>query len=444
MKMRQKVLCLATAAALMTTLLAGCSAEPDPVKDVMGYKGSTVLFQVDGQKVTASDYFFWLAQAADQANNIYSSFGGEGLDWESKMKDDSTLDEYLKNDAMQTAKLYAIVNAKAKEKGYSFTEEDQAAYDEQIASAKEQMGGQEAYETWLKTVCLTDDGMFNINRIGTLYSHLQEGMCREGGEIEATPDKLKAYAEENQYMIAKHILLSNKDAMTNAALDEAAVQEKKAKAEELAKQLSQSDNPTALFDELMKQNSEDPGLAQNPDGYVFTTGQMVKEFEDAVTALEPNQISGVVESEHGYHIILRVDPGESTALKTQWEGVEVQALLQKWSDDAQVEETETFKNLTTKDFYEKLTAYRKTLEETDEVESGQNQNPSDTPKGDDNPSDGDNGKDASNTDDGKKDAGDSDEGANKDAGGDADKSADGDKAGDTEKDTGDSSGTPQE
>ncbi len=437
MKIKQKVLCLTAAAALMTTLLAGCSAEADPVKDVMGYKSSTVLFTVDGRKVTAGDYFFWLAQAADQANNIYSSFGDGGLDWETKMQDGSTLDEYLKNDALQTAKLYSLVNAKAAEKGYNFSEEDQANYDEQIASAIEQMGGQEAYENWLKTVCLTDDGMFNINRIGTLYSHLEEGMCREGGEIEATPEKLRTYAEENQYMIAKHILLSNKDAATKVALDEAAVQEKKAKAEELAGQLSQSDDPVALFDELMKKNSEDPGLTENPDGYVFTAGQMVKEFEDAVTALEPNQISGVVESEHGYHIILRVDPGDSEALKTEWESVEVKALLQQWSDDANVEETETFQNLTTKDFYEKLTAYREKLEETDEVESGQNQNAGDTPKEDQKDSDGDQ-QDNKAAGDGKQDDGETGD-ADKDAG-DAGKTAGGENANDADN----SGDTPQE
>ena len=298
------------------------------------------------------------------------------------------------------------------------------------------MGGREAYETWLKTVCLTDDGMFNINRIGTLYSHLEEGLCREGGEIEATPEKLKAYAEENQYMIAKHILLATVDTATRQPLDEAAIQEKKAKAEELVSQLSQSEDPVALFDELMKQNSEDPGLTENPDGYVFTSGQMVKEFEDAVIALQPGEMSGVVESENGYHIILRVDPGDSQALKTTWESAEVKALLQQWTDDANVEETETFQNLTTKDFYEKLTSYREKLEETDEVESGQNQNAGDTPKEDQDSSSGNQDNGAAG--DGKQDDGDAGKGNdNADAG---DKTAGGENA----VDAGSAGDTPQE
>lgn len=67
----------------------------------------------------------------------------------------------------------------------------------------------------------------------------------------------------------------------------------------------------------MNANSEDTGLAANPDGYAFTTGEMVQEFEDATRALEPGQISGLVESSYGYHIILRLEP-TCAPVRTMW------------------------------------------------------------------------------------------------------------------------------
>jgi parvulin-like peptidyl-prolyl isomerase len=56
----------------------------------------------------------------------------------------------------------------------------------------------------------------------------------------------------------------------------------------------------------MTANTEDPGVASYPDGYLFQSGEMVAEFEDATAALEIGQVSGIVETTYGYHIIYRI------------------------------------------------------------------------------------------------------------------------------------------
>lgn len=61
----------------------------------------------------------------------------------------------------------------------------------------------------------------------------------------------------------------------------------------------------ADFDAAIREYNTDPGMEQNPDGYVFTKGEMVAEFEEAAFALAVGEISAPVQTTYGYHIIKR-------------------------------------------------------------------------------------------------------------------------------------------
>jgi len=105
---------------------------------------------------------------------------------------------------------------------------------------------------------------------------------------------------------ARHILL----ATTNKSDAEKA--KIKAKAEDLLKQLKGG----ADFAKLAEKNSEDPGSASKGGdlGWVVR-GQMVKEFETATFALKPKEISDIITTQYGYHII-QVLEKESARLRT--------------------------------------------------------------------------------------------------------------------------------
>jgi peptidyl-prolyl cis-trans isomerase D len=99
---------------------------------------------------------------------------------------------------------------------------------------------------------------------------------------------------------ASHILLKTE------GKDDAAV---KAKAEELLKQARSG----ADFAELAKKNSEDEASAKNGgDLDYFGKGRMVPEFDAAVFAMQPGQISDLVKTQYGYHIIKLVDKKPAT------------------------------------------------------------------------------------------------------------------------------------
>jgi hypothetical protein len=127
----------------------------------------------------------------------------------------------------------------------------------------------------------------------------------EGSELYVSDDALADYADELGYITADHILVMTVDPESREPLDEATVAEKRALADELLARLRASDDPIALFRALADEYSEDTGRAANPDGYTFAEGTMVEEFDDAARALGENEISDVVESVYGCHIILR-------------------------------------------------------------------------------------------------------------------------------------------
>jgi foldase protein PrsA len=113
-------------------------------------------------------------------------------------------------------------------------------------------------------------------------------------KTDVTEEEMKKYYDENKEMLAtpeqvkaSHILVSTKE-----------------ESEAILAQL----NTGADFAQLAKEKSIDPGSKDNGgDLSYFAKGKMVKEFEDAAFTLPVGQISNVVQTEHGFHIIKVTD-----------------------------------------------------------------------------------------------------------------------------------------
>ena len=127
----------------------------------------------------------------------------------------------------------------------------------------------------------------------------------------------------------------------------------KAKIEDILAQVRADADPAAKFDELMRQYSQDTGLESNPDGYTFTPdSSFVDEFKDTVYALEPGEISDVVESSFGYHIILRTVPD----VNEQYQEEQMLTYIEKWSTMT-YSATPTYQALDAKTCYENYLAH---------------------------------------------------------------------------------------
>ena len=199
---------------------------------------------------------------------------------------------------------------------------DEKSIDEQLQKVQEQYGGKDKFEQLLKQQGFTldkyKDGL-KVKAAQTLMINDYAG---------TTEDKLKESYEKNkhQYHLA-HILISVKsDSNPNGLSDEDA----KKKAEEILKKIKDG----ADFATLAKENSNDTANASNGGDLGWSSKEdnsCVSEFSSAAYALSKDQVSDVVKTSFGYHIIKVLDTKDSSfdELKTSLEEKAAEQAVQK-------------------------------------------------------------------------------------------------------------------
>ncbi len=134
-------------------------------------------------------------------------------------------------------------------------------------------------------------------------------------DLQKTTSERVTVAEVNEYyedhladfdeVRVRHILVSTQP-------DEEPADDAKAKKPVLSKEEARKKSQSLLdrvrkgedFAKLAKENSDDPGSRDNGGGYdFFGRGKMVVEFEDTAFSLKPGEVSDVIETEFGFHII---------------------------------------------------------------------------------------------------------------------------------------------
>lgn len=105
--------------------------------------------------------------------------------------------------------------------------------------------------------------------------------------------------EQPEMVRASHILLATRDLTTQTDLPDDKKAAKKKQMEELLKRARGGED----FAKLAKEYSEDPGSKDKGGEYTFPRGQMDPQFEAAAFSLKTNQVSDIVITPYGYHII---------------------------------------------------------------------------------------------------------------------------------------------
>ena len=206
------------------------------------------------------------------------------------------------------------------------TDEDKESITMSKAQFAQRAGGLKAFKSYLSEVGSSMEFLDKLFTASAYQSKVTDKIQEEMGDVEPTDDEIKEYFLNNYYR-AKHILINieEEDADSDGADTEDGEEpeetpladEEGRTGKELADALLERAKNGEDFDELIEKYNQDPGEADQPDGYIFTDGTMMKAFEDCVKSLEPGEF-GICETSYGYHVIQRLPLTEEEANFSQW------------------------------------------------------------------------------------------------------------------------------
>jgi peptidyl-prolyl cis-trans isomerase C len=214
-------------------------------------------------------------------------------------------DEILRG-AINQLVVYTLLSQESRKRGIKV---EDAEIDAKMAQLKGQFPTQDAFEKALKERGMTVDSLRKDARVDISVTKLMEA---ETGTLPGPSDlEAKAYYEKNpdrfkqdESVRASHILVR-----VDEKADPAAKKKARAEIDAVLKQAKAG----ADFAKLAQQHSQDGSAAQGGDLNYFSKGQMVPAFDKVAFELKPGQISGVVTTQFGYHVIKVVDhkPGRT-------------------------------------------------------------------------------------------------------------------------------------
>jgi peptidyl-prolyl cis-trans isomerase C len=262
---------------------SGAPAAPAPPKPVPAVI-PPVIARVNGEDVKKEDF--------DRIIHTMEARAGQPIPADRR-------DEILRG-AIDQLVVYTLLSQESRNRGIKIPD---AEIDAKMGQLKSQFPTQDAFDKALKERGMTIDSLRKDARVDLSVTKLMEAETAAlpgPSDLEAkdfyekNPDRFK----QDESVRASHILI-RVDEKADAAT------RKKARAE-IDAVLKQA-KAGADFAKLAQEHSQDGSAAQGGDLNYFAKGQMVPAFDKVAFELKPGQLSGVVTTQFGYHIIKVVD-----------------------------------------------------------------------------------------------------------------------------------------
>ena len=352
----KKLLPLLWAACLL--ILSACGGQTDTESlayTLAGLDPQATMLTVNGREVSVELYLYWLQYACSVAENTGAVDEEGNLDWDYVYADGVTAEEYILEEALNQAKTYLLIEEWAETYGVTLTDEEEQTVDEEIAYYAEQLGGEDAYADYLRQIGITAEANRRMTRDFYLYSKLLELTKEEGSPLYLDDETLYQYdGITADTILVDHILfLTSDDAEDNQIRYDTL--------EEVRQSLLEAEGTFRIdmFNYIADTYSEDTGRAYYPNGYLVTEGaNFVEPFLQAALQLEEGEVSEIVTSEYGYHLLLRKPIRDYVA------DAYLGDLLMVAADNAEVAYSEAYDALDREAYY---TAYRQHLEEASQA-----------------------------------------------------------------------------
>lgn len=301
----KRILSVVSIGAITAALLAGCGNQ--------GKAGASAAS--DDAAVTMDQGSISMGEARLYAyvmKNQYEAYYGPSI-WDMEVEDGVTLGDSMKNVITDQLVQTIILNSQAEAYGVSLSDEDNQAVEEYVKNFKTNIG-----EDVMEKEGFTEDNIRSVVQKSTLAGNVYQAMF-DAEEVELT-DEEKADAT---CIKVQHVLISTTDTtkkddegnnvdMTDEE-KEAYLAEQKEKAEEALTRAKNGEDFQALADGY---SSENAGFEFSFDknGYdPVNMSSMVKPFYTAAWKLGEGEISDLVESQYGYHIIKCVSLNDEEA-----------------------------------------------------------------------------------------------------------------------------------
>jgi peptidyl-prolyl cis-trans isomerase C len=171
--------------------------------------------------------------------------------------------------------------------------------DDQVAAIKKRFPNEEEFKKALAGMGLTEEEVREQIQHGLAIRELIDQ--KVANKVVITDEETKAYYDANPQLFnqpeevkASHILIK-----VEPTADDATKAAARKKIEDLQQKLKAGGD----FAELAKENSEGPSNVRGGDLGYFKRGQMVKPFEDVAYSMKIDEVSDLVETRFGYHLI---------------------------------------------------------------------------------------------------------------------------------------------
>lgn len=257
-------------ALLLVILLAVSSAACSEKKAGGGSTDESIVMVIDGRNITADEYNYFY-------QNHLNDVGENAVD-EAVI---NTLREY-----------YAVYNM-ADKYGIELDKNDFKEINSVVMNTINSYGSEEAYYAALSENHMTGDVYHSILEMQTLEAKVRSFVLDDfSGQITADDATVENDIRTN-FIRVTHILIKN-DIGDN-------LNSNKALSDDLLKRVKSGED----FNSLVREYGEDNGL-DIANGYYITRGEFIESFEAAAFSLKEGEISGIVESVYGFHIIKRL------------------------------------------------------------------------------------------------------------------------------------------
>ena len=299
---------LSIAAACFLTLLTACSiAQAAKLDNASTEQNKPLETAADSVAVTVNGVDIKESQIDEQLKPQLAKISGQ--------LPPAFVEQYksqLRQQILEAMIIEQLLDEKIKEKNIRVSDKEVDEQLEKIA-AQQNLSLNDIKELMEARGQSLDDAKQRIKK-GMTYQKLMEAQW--AGKINVTEDEAKKYYDDNakelEQVRASHILIKPITTDPNTDPNQAKAKAK-AKAEDLLKKI----NAGADFAELARANSDCPSATQGGDLGYFNRGQMVPAFEKVAFTLKPGQISDIVETQFGYHIIKVTDRKNDTFAKAK-------------------------------------------------------------------------------------------------------------------------------